>query len=223
MFSVVDLSHSLDSTTTIYPGDPSFSCCPALTLGKDGVNVQLLSLGTHSGTHIDAPYHFYADGQTVEDIPLTRFQGPVVLVDVTDRRPKERILWADVAGQLSDLPPTVLRDALVLFRTDWARYWGMEEYLRHPFLDGEVARKLVELDVRFIGIDTLSPDETHVQEQEDMDFTVHKVLLKADIIIAENLNNLGFLAEGQWRACMAPLKITGADGSPVRAFAWRDT
>ncbi|KAJ3551616.1 hypothetical protein NM688_g4598 [Phlebia brevispora] len=224
MTQFVDLSHSLDSKMSTYPGDPKFSCCPALTIEKDEVNVQSLSLGTHSGTHIDAPYHFFQDGQTVDNIMLSCCKAPVFVVDVTSKQPRERVSWADISALEDDLRDAISQGAMVLFQTGWSKYWGREAYFHHPFLDGEVARRLVDMGVQFIGIDTLSPDETHPEAQEsvEMDFTVHKILLSANVVIAENLTNLEEIRHGRWVACIAPLKISGADGSPVRAFAWRE-
>lgn len=225
MDSYVDLSHPLDNTTVVYPGDPAFSCCPALTLDKDGVNVHSLALGTHTGTHVDAPSHFFAHGETIDRLPLSRFTGPAFLVDVSNKRPRERVGWSCVAGVAEDIRRAASERGLILFRTGWSQFWGTDAYFDHPYLDGEVAQKLLELGVQFIGIDTLSPDETHVDvgEAVEMDFTVHKILLGAGVIIAENLTNLGHIKDGRWMVCAAPLKISGVDGSPVRAFAWKDT
>lgn len=224
MATIVDLSHTLDATTTVYPGDPTFSCCPALTLEKDGFNVKSLSLGTHTGTHIDAPYHVSDDGETIDNVSLSSCKGPVFVVDVTGRLPRERIMWSDIASLENDLQHAISRGAMVLFRTGWSQHWATDAYFNHPFLDGDIARRLVEMGASLVGIDALSPDETHVEEQEGvpMDFTVHQVLLPANVIIAENLTKLDEIQLGTWTACMAPLKIAGGDGSPVRAFAWRE-
>ncbi|KAF7798852.1 hypothetical protein EIP86_010078 [Pleurotus ostreatoroseus] len=133
-------------------------------------------------------------------------------------------MWSDIESMEQDIHDAALRGAMVLFRTGWAQHWATQAYFDHPFLDVEIARRLVEMGVRLVGIDALSPDETHLEEQEGvpMDFGVHQVLLSANVIIAENLTKLEDIQQGPWIACMAPLKIAGGDGSPVRAFAWRD-
>ncbi len=80
---LIDLSHTLDSNIPIYPGDPTFSCCPFITIAKDGVNVHQISMGSHSGTHVDAPSHFVENGQSVDVIPLDRFVGRAIVIDLT--------------------------------------------------------------------------------------------------------------------------------------------
>ncbi|PSR74320.1 hypothetical protein PHLCEN_2v9937 [Hermanssonia centrifuga] len=220
---LVDLSHTLQKDMPIYPGDPAFQCCPALTVQESGVNVQSVRLGSHCGTHIDAPYHFFENGDKIEELPLSNFLGPAVVVDVTGKAPRQRIVWADVVQFEQRIRQGATEGSLLLFRTGWSRYWGTDEYFNHPFFDGEIAQRLVDIGIRVIGVDTLSPDETHLDDSgyTTMDFSVHKIVLGAGAIIAENLTNLEAIQHGDWMVSMAPLKIVGSDGSPVRALAWR--
>ena len=217
----VDLSHKLDQHTQVYPGDPLYRCCPALTIPKDGMNVQSISLGSHTGTHIDAPFHFIQEGLTVERIPLSVFLGTVVVVDVTAKKSKERITWADISAQEDAIrrKAALEHGVFVFLRTDWSRYWGTDEYYHHPFLERDAAEKLIRLGVKAIGVDTLSPDETRLDGVAP-DFGVHQVVLGAGAILAENLTNLEAIQTGDWLVNLAPLKLEGCDGSPVRAFAW---
>ena len=217
----VDLSHALNQHTHVYPGDPSYRCCPALTIPKDGMNVQSISLGSHTGTHIDAPFHFIEEGLTVEQIPLSVFLATVVVVDVTAENSKEPITWADISAQEDAIrrKAALEHGVFVFLRTDWSRYWGTDEYYHHPFLERDAAEKLIRLGVKAIGVDTLSPDETRLDGVAP-DFGVHQVVLGAGAILAENLTNLEAIQSGDWLVNLAPLKLEGCDGSPVRAFAW---
>lgn len=221
----VDLSHTLDSRTQVYPGDPSFNCCPLLTIEHDGNNVASISMGSHTGTHVDAPYHFIRNGKRIDEVPLSCFIGPAVVVNLTSKTAREPITWSDFAPYEGALRTRILEnpDVVLLIRTDWSRHWGTDTYFEHPYLDREAAEGIVATGVRTIGIDTLSPDETHVEPGAESDFATHQVILGAGGIIAENLTNLQAIQDGEWIINIVPLKLGGCDGSPVRAFASRRT
>ncbi|KAI0753450.1 putative cyclase [Daedaleopsis nitida] len=200
----VDLSHALDSATQVYPGDPAFSCCPTMTIPKDGMDLQTISMGSHTGTHVDAPYHIFDTGLTIDQVPLSTFVGNAVIVDVTAKLSKAKITWADISAH----------EAVILQKASLDE----DEYHHHPFLEPDAAKGLLELGVKLIGIDTLSPDETRVDGSMP-DFRVHEVVLGAGAILAENLTNLEAIQTGDWLVTLMPLKLGGCDGSPVRAFA----
>ncbi|KAH9915872.1 putative cyclase [Fomitopsis serialis] len=214
----VDLSQTLDPNTPVYPGDPIFSCCPTLTIEHDGNNVTSISMGSHTGTHVDAPYHFIQDGKRIDEVPLSRFVGSAVVVDVSNKAAKQPFVWSDLQPYEERLRRYVSEDAsvILLVRTDWSRHWGTDTFFEHPYLDREAAERVITTGVRTIGIDTLSPDPTHLDPHAEADFAVHQVILGAGGIIAENLSNLGAIQDGDWI-------IGRCDGSPVRAFAWRRT
>ncbi|KAI0740671.1 putative cyclase [Earliella scabrosa] len=218
----VDLSHVLDSHTQIYPGDPAFSCCPVQTIPADGMNLQSISMSSHTGTHIDAPYHFFDAGLTVEQIPLNTFIGNVAVVDVVGKGAKSKISWADMSSHAETIRRKALLEhgVFVFLRTGWSKHWGSDEYYHHPYLEPDAAKKLLELGVKVIGVDTLSPDETRL-DGSTPDFGVHEVVLGAGAILAENLTNLEAIQTGDWLVHLVPLKLAGSDGSPVRAYACR--
>lgn len=218
--NLIDLSHPLDSTNiSIYPGDPLYACRVHASIEKDGYAVHSISLGTHTGTHIDAPSHFFASGQTIDQIPLSSLVGPALVVDLTHKRPREPITWeADLAAHA----PSMHNGVILLLRTGWSRYWGTEQYLNHPFVTRDAAEKITATGVKVLGVDTLSPDETGGGKE---DFGVHEVVLSAGCVIAENLTNLAAIPVGgesdsQWFVSMMPLNFLGCDGSPVRAYAF---
>ncbi|RDB25012.1 Kynurenine formamidase [Hypsizygus marmoreus] len=217
--TLVDLSHKLDSNVQIYPGDPLFSCTPHTTVAKDGYSVHTLTLGSHTGTHIDAPSHFFPDGQTIDQIPLSSLITPLVVVDLTSRELQDRqtITWSDIEGASEHMSPDV---ALVL-RTGWSAFWGTPRYFSHPFLSRDAAAKIFDRGVRVLGVDTLSPDETSYDGVGgEQGFGVHEVILGGGGIIAENLNLGGLMNQNM--IALVPLNLEGCDGSPVRAFAWKD-
>ncbi|PPQ94443.1 hypothetical protein CVT25_002535 [Psilocybe cyanescens] len=238
----IDLSHSLTSITQIYPSDPEFESTPHATHSKDGYSVQKLSLGTHTGTHIDAPYHFLAEGQTIDKIPLDHFVGEVMVIDLsgsdsfqveegagssTKLKARQRITWENLESHAQLMQP----GCIVLINTGWSKaYYQTPAYLDHPYLAPKVASQLLAHGIRVVGVDTLNPDETPSSETgaECVDgFGFHDIFLGAGGLIAENITNLEELVVAQkrlpdekWIVNLVPLNLTGADGSPIRAFAY---
>lgn len=214
--SLVDLTQRLDYDTPAYPGDPRFSRAPHLTIGTGGCcNVDRISMSSHSGTHMDAPKHFITDGKAIDQLPLEMFIARrAVVVDVRNKQPRERITWEDVAHHESSMGS----DAVVLFNTGWSQYWETEKYFRHPYIDNDVACRILAAGVRIIGIDALSPDETRTDGTLPS-YAVHETLLGAECLIVENLTSLDDILGRHAVVTILPLKIAGCDGSPVRAIA----
>ena len=213
---LVDLSHPVHDGMPVYPGDPAVRLRPAATLADHGYNVLHVHLGSHSGTHVDAPYHFVADGARVDELPLELFVGPAVVADVRGVGPRGRIAWADLepwAARLGPGRPLVLR-------TGWSEHWGSDRYADHPFLTGDAARRLVAAGVRTVGVDAFSVDETGTSGAPADGFPAHEALLGAGGVVVENLTNLGALdgVADPWLSVL-PLRLAGADGAPVRAVA----
>ena len=176
-----------------------------------------ISLSTHTGTHVDAPSHFFPDGKTIDQIPFPTFIKPALVVDVTQKKPREKILWDDLAPYERQMKDNVI----LLLHTGWSDYWCTPKYYEHPFLDPAAAGKIMEKGIRVIGVDAMSVDETCTDGSVGKDgFGVHQVVLGSDGIIAENLTNLKALEGGVFMVSLIPLNLDGMDGSPVRAFAW---
>jgi kynurenine formamidase len=209
-----DLSHPIGDGMMVYPGDPGVSIGPALTLESDGVAVTRLDLGSHTGTHVDAPAHTVAGGRTMADVSLDELVGDALLVRVPGAAEGRPYGWDDFVvdgGIPASLPPIVIID------TGWARWFGDEHALRHPFLDPTAARELVRRGMHVLGVDTLSPDPTGSAEG---DFPVHEAVLGADGLIIENVRGLEDLPS-RVKAGFFPLRLAG-DGAPVRGVAFLD-
>lgn len=204
---VVDLSHPLDDRTQVYPGDPPVRLRAARSLERDGYRVSELHLGSHSGTHLDAPSHLVPDGATVDELPLHLLVGPAVVVDVRDLGPREPVGWERLTAHARPGRTLVLH-------TGWDRFWGSARYEDHPYLDGEAARELVAAGVRAVGTDALSVDETG-----GADLPAHAALLTAGGVVVENLTNLQAVDHPEPLLSVLPLPLRGCDGSPVRAVA----
>jgi len=215
---LIDLSHNLDADTQIYPGDPAFACCPALTLANnDGCNVLSLSLGTHTGTHVDAPVHTIPDGKSITNLDLSLFHGRALVMDLRGKEPRTKITWDDLKSYSSRMKNGVI----AVLWTGWDAHWQSSSYFNHPFLDTSAAEGLVRAGIRSVAMDCLSPDETHVQgDTYEGGLPAHDILLGAGGVIVENLRNVEAIARGDFVMSFMPLKLTDADGSPVRAVAW---
>jgi kynurenine formamidase len=216
---VIDLSIPIDAATPFYPGDPEPRVSPVASAARPGFNVGRLELGTHSGTHCDAPYHFLETGLRIHELPLERFVGPGVLVDLVGIEAREPIGWDLLAPHEGELEPS----AIVLLFTGWASRRHHPTYFDHPYLDGDACARLLSLGVRTVGIDALSLDETPGDGPDRVAFACHEAIARAGGVIVENLTNLGAL-RGHERPLVSvlPLSVPGADAAPTRAVALLD-
>lgn len=212
---IVDLSRRVDEGTQVYPGDPEVRLTPATTIVADGVNVLGVHIGSHSGTHVDAPYHFVEDGARIDEMPLDLFVGPAVVLDVRGKEPRERITVEDLRpyeGRLSE-------GVIAVIRTGWEDHYGTPRYYDHPFLDRRVAQMILDAGVNTIAVDALNVDETVLEGEHPEGYPVHHLVLGAGGVIAENLMNLAAIDFPEPLLSMLPAKLGGADGAPARAVA----
>ncbi len=172
------------------------------------MNTSNLRTSLHTGTHMDAFFHFYRDGATIDQIPLAQCIGPALLLDLSTKQAKEEITASDLAPHRQ----AISRTPKVILNTGWARNWGKAHYFTHyPALTGDAARFLVDCGIELIGIDTPSVDYSPND--------AHFVLLGHEVLIVENLTNLDKIGQPHFQFMALPLKISGRDGSPVRAIA----
>ena len=201
-----DVSLTISNGMVAWPGDPEVNIKPYKSI-KEGAssNVSILQLGSHTGTHIDVPYHFIEDGKNLDDISIELFIG------------KARLFELDVLKKIDvgDLERLNLNGvSRILFKTGNSDFWKRNERFRKDFvhLSGEGAKYLVDAGIKMVGIDYLS-----VEEFGNKSAPVHHALLGAGIIIIEGLNLSG-VKEGEYKVICAPLKIKRGDGAPARVF-----
>ncbi|EMD33213.1 hypothetical protein CERSUDRAFT_87532 [Gelatoporia subvermispora B] len=217
--AAIDLTHPLvNDKVPACHGHPCYSARLTFNLAAgDFANVHTLTLGSHTGTHIDAPYHFFLQGRTVDQLDLALLcAAPAIVVDLRHKRAHERIDWADLSRHVPAMRP----GAVLLLCTGWSRHWSTPQYRDHPFLDADAARRVMDMGVRVVGMDTLSPDEMTGDEDTG---EVHRVVLGEGGVIVENLTRLGELVDAGFQqplVSLLPLNLAGCDGSPVRAVAW---
>jgi arylformamidase len=208
---IIDLSHPLTNETPPFPGDPPVEIKILAHTEQTGreerqsLNCGLVSLPIHCATYMDAPYHFYADRPTIDQIPLGACTGPAIVLHIVDQAIID-------AAQLASFTDAIKKHRHVLIHTGWYRQWGREHYFTdHPVLTATAAQLLVDAGVELLGVDfpsvDLPPHEAHL------------VLLGNDLLIVENLTNLAAIGQRPFDFSAIPLAIVGRDGSPVRAFA----
>lgn len=191
-------------------------------LGRHGIEnreTRKLVLGTHTGTHIDAPRHFIPGGATVESIPLEKLCGPASPLDFTDLPDKAEIGVDLLRSRLGGRPA----DRLIA-RFDWDRHLGTNKYYSdHPFFSEEACAWMVEQGCQVIALDTPQPDNPANGRGCSKDAPNHKILLGAGVVIAEYLVNLKEIRAARVELVIAPLKIREGDGAPARVFAIETT
>jgi kynurenine formamidase len=208
---LVDLSHPLTERVPIYPGDPEPKIFTATTVAADGYNLSHVHIGTQTGTHIDAPFHFRDEGATVDRMPLELTVAPAVVVPVPGKSPFEQITLSDLEPYRRRLAP----GHIVLFATGWYEHAGAQRFFEHPFLAAEVGQAILDAGVRTIAVDTLNADRTGGEE-----FPIHDMFADAGGFIAENLAGTGQLDPSlEPLLLLCPLNLVGCDGAPVRAVA----
>ena len=203
-----------DVSVPLRPGMPTYAGEPGPELEHlkqisrgDSANVTALSLGSHTGTHVDAPHHFLDGRSTVEAMPLEALVGPAQVIEVTEPR---HITAVDL--EAASIPRGTTR---VLLKTPNSRFWNDDEF-HNDFvgLAEDAAEWLVERGFVLVGIDYLSIERFRSPEHE-----VHKILLEANVVIVEGLD-LRPITPGEYMMACAPLKVVGADGAPARVFLW---
>ncbi len=186
---------------------------PARRLETDGWNATTLELYSHCGTHMDAPQHFVAGAATIDEQDLGVCVGPAVVLDLSPSSPSQTITVADLAEWDDQIVP----GCRLLLRTDWHKQYGSDAYRDQlPRISKELADWLVSRRVAMIGVE--GPSVADVNNRTELT-EVHQTLFNGGVLIVEGLANLDQLTQPVVQFIALPLKVTGCDGSPVRAIA----
>lgn len=208
MPKIIDLSHSIDPAMPVYPGSVPPVISQVATLEQDGYLEHLISFYTHTGTHIDTPAHLIPGGHTIDAFTCEKFYGIAAVVDCQNVKQINRDMVQRTYEE-NDRPD------FLLFYSHWIDFWGTEAYFRDfPVLTKDAAGFISSLPLKGVGIDAISFDPI-----DDEKLPNHMALLSREIILIENLRELRQLLNKQFHFSCQPLKIKGADGCPVRAFA----
>lgn len=201
---MIDITLDIENRMVVYPTDPAVRIKKYYSIKKGNkVNLSIMQLGSHTGTHIDAPNHFLDSGKTIDKISLDDLTGTVLVLEFRN------VKYIDI----SDLKKKDLKNhKRILFKTKNSSYWQLKKFNPdYVYLTEEAASYLVSKKIKLVGIDGFS-----IERYKSSDCMVHKILLSNDIIIVESLN-LRAVKQGEYELLCLPLKIKNGDGAPVRA------
>jgi arylformamidase len=204
---IYDVSVPIDNGMPVWPSDPAVKLTPGAHLSRDGthtVRVTSIEMGSHTGTHIDAPHHFVEGGHKLHEIPLDWLVGKATVVHIPG--------VASIArGHLESLDWSGVQR--VLFKTDNSAHWLDGGFHKDfVYLEPQAAEFLVERGLRLVGIDYLSIDQFGSQKHP-----THFVLLPNNIVVLEGLN-LSQIEPGRYHMVALPLNLHNADGAPTRVI-----
>ncbi len=257
---VLDLTQPMREGMPVYPGDPLFRARPAADHGTDGFRVTELALGTHTGTHLDFPFHFFEDGERAEAFGPEMFFLKAAVLDLTAELERFRSgrLPPVILPELLELFPAVFSEAeAVILKTGWSRRWNEAGFFTaFPSFLPETADWLAEQPIRLLGLETPSlsalayfapqdgslPSSSRRGSGADeilflhADAEAHRLLLGRvpPVFLLENLllpdelpavrsEDAGSWKESLFTLAVFPLRLCGADASPVRAAALLDS
>lgn len=197
---LIDLTVPLNEKTPTYPGDPATKINPAAVVERDGYHDHFVCVGTHVGTHMDAPSHMISGGKSLDQFPIDQFTGRGVYVKIDKEFDTQMIKKLDIR-----------EGDIVLFHTGMSsRYHEPAYFEDYPAMPEDLAHHFVEKKIKIVGMDMCSPDKSP--------FPVHKILLGGGVLIIENLTNLDQLAGKSFRIHAYPIKLE-IDAAPVRVVA----
>ena len=215
----MNLMPPLDLTLKISPKLPSFPGSPQpqfiswATNETDGYNLELVFLSSHSGTHIDAPFHFIDGGHKIDQIPLKRLICNATLCKIKKGQ-DEAITKTDIV-EFEKKHGNLQSNSTLIFATGWYKNLLKKYYFyKNPGLSIDAAKYLAFKKINLVGIDSPSIDLG-----KDSRFLAHHILLNKGVLILENLCNLEKISGLHFKLVVLPLKLKGATGSPVRAIA----
>ena len=207
---VVDLTHAFRNGMPVFPGLPQPAFDPIAKVEEDGYAMTSYTMLNHIGTHVDAPAHQIAGGDTLDEIGLERLVTDALTINVSHRDPHGPIPLAELEPHLDKVRP----GDIVLLYSDNARNYGSEAYWTGwSYPDADASRALIERGISAIGFDGPSADPV-----DSTTFDLHRIWLGAGRMILENVSNLDQLPERS-QVVVAPMKVAAANGAPARIFA----
>lgn len=210
IMKVIDFTHTITGDMPVFPGTDSPRLEYARSIKDDGYRETLLTLFSHTGTHMDAPAHLIDGGISLDLLDCSQFVGSAVVIDCTDIQKNNKI---DIS-LINEYRLLAERADYLLFYTGWDRKWGTDDYFsNYPCISEEVADFITSTNIKGIGLDVISVDPVY-----DIELIIHKKLLSKNVVILENMCNLDLADKGLFTLIAAPLKFSNSDGAPVRVL-----
>lgn len=202
----IDISFPYYEGMAIYPNNPQYVCQKVSNIQNgDSCNISQITLGTHTGTHLDAPAHFIKDGITIDQIPLEHINGRAKVFEI-----KEQVITKSCLCNWH-----IEKDDIILFRTGNSDVFeGNKVLSSYITLDYEAAQYLADKGVKMVGIDYMTIERPRSLREQGK--SVHQILFDNGILVLETLD-LREVEAGEYTLMCFPLNIVGSDGSPVRA------
>lgn len=219
---IIDLSVLLYDGLSSFPSHPRMVVMDYETRAKSGARYmapcegfasKVFMMSDHGGTHLDAPYHFFDQGKTIEQIPLDATIGEAVLLDLSYKSPDEPVTRKLIEKHIRKTNIEIKAGDILFFRC-WAGDWQSEGYFECKALDQSAAEWVIEKEAKAIGLDLPNADIN-----ENMRRDVHMALLGREILIMENIIHLDQISNDRFTFFGTPLNLKGMTGSPIRALA----
>lgn len=209
---VIDLTHYISEDMPVYPGTEPPRLAPANTYDKDGFKETLMTMFTHTGTHMDPPAHLFPGRTTLDQFSVEQFVGKALVIDCTDLKEGDRV-HIDKINAVKEKADAA---EFILFMYGWDERWGTDAYFGdYPYIDDEVIEYIVQQKKKGVGMDVIGIDPI-----ADEYLTIHRKLFeKNEIVVIENLMNLDMVGDDLFTFIALPLKHVDGDGSPIRAIA----
>lgn len=209
---IIDLTLTVSDKLPTFPDSIPAYTIPWYNIDTHGYNLELVAMSTHTGTHIDAPYHFDPTGEKLDKIPASRLVRTALLIHTKKRRGQNI-----TAAQIETLERNTQKiepDTTIIFETGWSSKLDARYFEQSPGIEPDAARLLARRRINMVGIDSPSIDPGNSKS-----FLAHRILARKHTIIVENLCNLDKIRKERFEIAVLPLKLAKASGAPARAVA----
>ena len=207
----IDLTLPVSEKIPTFPGSPQPIFIQWENIKDDGYNLELLFLSSHTGTHLDAPYHFLEKGKKIHEISLKRLIINAILIKIRKRR-DQAITKTDIQ-KFEKKHGKIPNESTIVFWTGWQKMIKNDSYfVNNPGLSVTAAKYLISKKTNLVGIDSPSIDLG-----KEKRFLAHHLFAKNDVLIVENLANLDKIKSWKFQLAVLPMKLENATGAPVRA------
>ena len=207
----IDLTLPVSEKIPTFPGSPQPIFIQWENIKDDGYNLELLFLSSHTGTHLDAPYHFLEKGKKIHEISLKRLIINAILIKIRKRR-DQAITKTDIQ-KFEKKHGKIPNESTIVIWTGWQKMIKNDSYfVNNPGLSVTAAKYLISKKTNLVGIDSPSIDLG-----KEKRFLIHHLFAKNDVLIVENLANLDKIKSWKFQLAVLPMKLENATGAPVRA------
>lgn len=209
---LIDLTHTISEDMPVYPGTEGPKLETANTYEKDGFKETLLTMYSHTGTHMDAPAHIFSGKHTLDAFDVSHFAGLALVIDCRHLGEGQNIdmTFIEPVREMAD------QADFLLINTGWDKYWGSDKYFgAYPCITADVVQYLMDSGKKGIGLDTISLDPM----TGDQLASHRQVFSSSDFVIIENLTNLEKIGGQLVEFFALPMKYKNSDGAPIRAVA----